>query len=531
MMINLSVSFYLSLKLKKLKPGYIILSLSVIFLFLTLRFDLDHIAKELLFKDQELLFQKETPYGNLVITQRGEQINFYENNVLLFYTNNIITNEEDVHYAMLQHSAPKNILLISGGISGTTLEILKYNIDKIDYVEINPWLIDIGKNYTTALKDEKINVINEDARLFIKNTRETYDVVLINLPEPSTAQINRFYTIEFFRELKKKLNKDAVISLSLMSTADYISDEARQINSVLFNTLKTAFKNILIVPGEKNYFLASDKDLSINIVQLIEEKGIENEYIMYYLDDQLLEERSIYITDNIDENADINRDFTPVSYHQQILYWLSYFKFNYWLLTGIFLIIIFFIVSRLSPVNLGLFTGGFAASSIEVLLLLSFQIIYGYVYQMIGIIITLFMAGIAAGALYRHIIFRNANIGNYIKVQFSIGGYSILLPFILLALKAGNVNYTIIHLVFFALTVIIALLIGMEFSLASKLQPRKISSIAAEIYSVDLLGSAIGALLVTAYLIPFLGIVKVGIIIGLLNIASGVVCFLKRGKI
>ncbi|MFH1319181.1 MAG: fused MFS/spermidine synthase [Bacteroidota bacterium] len=530
MIINLTVSFILSLKLKVLRPRYIILLLSFIFLFLTLYFNLDNISKNLLFKNQELIYQKDTPYGNLIITKSGEQENFYENNVLLFSTNNVIANEEDVHYAMLQHSNPENVLLISGGISGTTQEILKYNVNKIDYVEINPWLIDIGKNYTSALENKKINVINEDARLFIKNTSELYDIVLINLPEPGTAQINRFYTMEFFRELKKKLNKDAVISLRLMSTENYMSEEAGQIHSVIFNTLKTAFNNILIVPGEKNYFLASDKELKINVVQMIEKRGIENEYVQYYLDDQLLGDRSNYILSNLDVNADINKDFIPVSYHQQLLYWLSYFKFNYWFLTAVLLIVVLFIILRLNPVNLGLLTGGFAASSIEVLLLISFQIIYGYVYQMMGIIITLFMAGIAVGALYRHKILRIISVNNFIKIQFGIGLYSILLPFILLGLKTVSIDPVIIHLAFFLLTFFFALLIGMEFSLASKLQSGKISSIAAGIYSVDLLGSAIGALVVTAYLIPVLGIVQVGIIIGLLNFASGVVCFIKRKK-
>ena len=41
-----------------------------------------------------------------------------------------------------------------------------------------------------------------------------YDVVIIDLPDPSTAQINRFYTIEFFNELKKILNKGWVVSIS-----------------------------------------------------------------------------------------------------------------------------------------------------------------------------------------------------------------------------------------------------------------------------------------------------------------------------
>ncbi|GAI21730.1 unnamed protein product, partial [marine sediment metagenome] len=205
-----------------------------------------------------------------------------------------------------------------------------------------------------------------------------------NLPEPTTAQINRFYTIEFFNELKRVLNKDAVVSLSLMSTANYVSDEARQINSVLYNTLKKVFNSILIVPGEKNYFLVSAQKLDINIAEMIEEKGIDNIYVnQYYLDDELLKQRSDFIINNLDKSAALNKDFSPVSYYQQLLYWLSYFKFNYWILAIIILIVLILIISRQNPISIGMFTGGFAASSIEVVLLISFQIIYGYVMQCI----------------------------------------------------------------------------------------------------------------------------------------------------
>jgi len=529
MIIDLFIAFVLTYKWKTIFARLLAVVLSCIFLFLTIYFNLDNVSRKFLFKEQELLFHKDTPYGNLVITKTGDQVNFYENNVLLFTTHNTTANEEAVHYAMVQHPDPQNVLLISGGISGTTTEILKYKVKNIDYVEINPWLIEIGENFTSALTDKKINVINQDARLFIKKTSNFYNVVLINLPEPVTAQINRYYTLEFFKELKKILTSDGLISLSLMSTADYVSEEANMVNSVIYNTLKTVFENIIIIPGENNYFLASDRKLNINIAHLIEERGIENVYVnRYYLDDQLLAERSRYILQNMEQDTQLNKDFSPVSYYWQIRYWLSYFETSYWILAGISLILIIYIISRLNPISLGLFSGGFAASSIELLLLISFQIIYGYVYQMIGIIITIFMGGLAIGSLYRHKIIPNVHINNYFSIQFGIGIYSILLPFILILLKSVNIYPYIIHFIFFSLTFIIALLIGIEFSLASKLQSRRISTIAAELYSVDLLGSAIGALLVTAFLIPILGIIKVCIIIGLLNFGSGLVTFIKR---
>ncbi len=531
MVFNIIVVYILSIRYNKITPRIFLFVLSLGLLVGEFQWNLDEITRKFLFKDQQLLYYKDTPYGNLTITQKGEQKNFYENNALLFSTNDPTMNEEAVHYAMIQHPNPKRVLLISGGISGTIDEILKYNIDKIDYVEINPWLINVGKNYSTTLFNQKVNIINQDARLFVKNTSESYDVVLVNLPDPTTAQLNRYYTVEFFKELKSKLNKDAVVSFGLSSSADYLSEEARHVKSIIYNSLRTVFNNIIIIAGIKDYFLVSNADLDIHIGRMIEQKGINNLYVnKYYLDDTILEQRNKFILSNLSSSTKLNEDFSPVSYYSQLLLWLSYFGFNYWIAASIFVIILIITLSRLSPITIGMFTGGFAASSIEVVLLITFQIMYGYVYQMLGIIIMIFMAGLAVGSLYRKKIIRNADINMYVGIQLSIGVYAAVLPLFLLFLKTATFSAGVLYVAFFLPTFIIAVLIGMEFSIASYIQKGTIASVASQLYGIDLIGSAIGALLMTAFLIPLMGVVNVCFVIGVLNFISGFISFMNRRK-
>ena len=196
--------------------------------------------------------------------------------------------------------------------------------------------------------------------MFLKKTTNHYDIALINVPPPFTAQLNRFYTIEFFSSLKKHLNNDAVISLSLISTADYVTKEAGELNFVLYNTLKKVFKNVLIVPGEKNYFVASDKPLNINIAELFSKQSTvnsrlsTNKYVnQYYIDDELLKQRSDFIFNSISHQQPassyqplINKDFSPVAYYLQLQYWLSYFShqpsaFSHQLIIRVFCVLCF----------------------------------------------------------------------------------------------------------------------------------------------------------------------------------------------
>ncbi len=112
----------------------------------------------------------------------------------------------------------------------------------------------------------------------------------------------------------------------------------------------------------------------------------------------------------------------------------------------------------------------------------------------------------------------DADIKMYVVIQFSIGLYAIILPFFIL------------HTAFFSATFIIAALIGIEFSIASFLQKGTITSVASQLYGIDLIGSAIGALIVTAILIPLIGVMNVCFVIGILNFISGFISFMNRRK-
>ena len=530
--INFLAAIFLSIKTNIKVPGIII---SIVFLFclsIVIKFDLEGTSLKYLYKGQNIIYTKENQYGKLLVSKTDNQLNFYENGVTLYSTNNIIENEESVHYAMIQHVNPKKILLISGGISGKIQEILKYNVSKIDYLELNPAIIDLGYLTETIPKNIKLNIINKDARYFIKKTKNKYDVALINMPEPITSRINRYYTFEFFSELKKKLNPKAVISISLNSSQNYLSKEEINANSIILNTLKTCFDNIIIIPGNKNYYLASDAKLNHQITKLVADKQIVNEYVNdNYLDDELLIQRSKYIFNSLLTDSKINKDFKPLSYYRQLILWMSYFKDNVLIIAILVLLVLIFILLKINIISLGLCAGGFAASSSEVIILISFQIIYGYVYNILGIIVTLFMAGIAIGSFLMPKFFKILNKNLFIIIQFCIGIFSILLPLIIITCNSFDFAIAILHSIFYILTLIISVMTGFQFAIATKIRKSKIPSLAAESYSSDLLGSAVGALLTSALLIPLLGIINVGLIIGLLNIICSIIILLKKNRI
>lgn len=532
LILNLFVAVWINLRYRKIM---VIIAFSVIVVLvsgLTFFFRFDRFVKGFLYPNQEIVYLKETPYGNLAVTKIGEQHNFYENQVLLFNTLNFIANEEAVHYAMVQHRNPQNILVISGGVSGIIQEILKYPVGKVDYLEINPWLVKTGELFYKKLEDSRIQIYNKDARLFLRDNHGPYDIILVNLPAPSTTNLNRYYTIEFFRQLESCMSPDGVVSMDLPSTGNYASEEANIVNSLIFNTLKKVFANVILIPGEKNFYLASNNTVGFNITGKIEEMNIENQYVnRYYLDDTLILNRSNFFMAQLDKNAGINRDFEPSAYFHQISSWLSYYKFNMWAFGGIvFLVMIIFMI-RLNAVQVGMFAGGFAASSSEMILLIAFQIIYGYVYLMTGIIIAVFMGGLTLGAIIGRKIIKTPGPFSYSSNQLAIGLFALLLPLLINVAKPITGHQYIVHSLFLVLTLLISFLVGSLFSIASRIQKGNVSAVTASIYSSDLAGSAFGALIVSAFLIPLIGLAKVSITVGLFNILCAGITWANRKRL
>ncbi|MDD5634421.1 MAG: fused MFS/spermidine synthase, partial [Candidatus Omnitrophica bacterium] len=225
---------------------------------------IDKKSKKFLWTGFDVVASGDSIYGNVTLTKQGDQLSFYENGLHLYTVPDPLYAEESVHYAMLESVEPQEVLLIGGGIGGQLSEILKYSVKSIDYVELDPMLIDMAKDLLnekdrSVLSDKRVNIIHQDGRFYIKNTKKKYDVVIISLGDPYTAQLDRFYSTGFFRELREKLKKGAVVSFALTSSENYVSGEMRDYFQSIYLSLRECFPERLIIPGDTAYFLASNE--------------------------------------------------------------------------------------------------------------------------------------------------------------------------------------------------------------------------------------------------------------------------------
>lgn len=481
------------------------------------------------YPNQVVEVSKDSPYGNIVITRRGKMWSVYNNNVLLFDSENFMTDEETVHFAMVQHPHPSHVLLVSGGIPGQLEELKKYQLTSIDYVEDNRWLWGLMKDSLDKIMTKNMTLYKTDPQFFIRKTNNKYDVVLLNLQSPSTLQSNRFYTVEFFSQLKEKLNREAVITFGLPAPVNYLNDEAVSVNSTLYVTLKKVFNNVIIIPGEKNYFIASDSPLTYNIAEAIQQRGIQNRYVNSdYINDRSLKYRGETILSSLDQSAKINTNMKPLLYRQQVSYWLSFFKGKYWWMALVAGIMAFFIFLKGSIPSKAMFISGFSATGMELLLLFGLQVFYGNIYLLTSFVFSGFMAGMAAGS-FIGLRIKNVKKRDYLLTnQLTIGFFTILTGLLLFSPKMALLQPYLVYTCFLAATVVTGLLTGFQFTQASLVTKGHYGQIPAKTYSYDLVGSAFGALATTLYMVPGWGIHASVIIIGSMNILFGIVLTLKK---
>jgi spermidine synthase len=217
------------------------------------------------------VYYENSVYGNISVTQRGEQFNFYESGLPMFSVPNpdISFNEEVIHFGMLYHPSPKKVLLIGSGIGGTLEQIFKHPVDEVHYAELDPLIIEAAMEYSplsflSPLNDPRMTVKHVDGRFLVKNVDETYDIVIVALPAPSTLQLNRLYTKEFYAEVASRLKLNGIFSTVIPSSETYLSRELVSHNRCIYETLNSVFDNVLIVPGDYNIMLASVGDQLIN---------------------------------------------------------------------------------------------------------------------------------------------------------------------------------------------------------------------------------------------------------------------------
>jgi spermidine synthase len=523
-------------------------------------------------------------YGRIVTTRTGTQSSIYENGLLVASSPNRLAAEEAVHLAMIEHPSPRSVLLLGGGLGGSIAEILKHPaVLTLDYVELDPHLIREaiavdGRALTTGLNDTRVSTVFTDARLFVKQLSSgTYDVVIVNVPDPTTAFLNRFYTEEFFREVSVALSPGGLVAISATSSENYVGDELARFLECVRRTMSEVFDSVVLFPGDPCHILATmDGNLitrdAVEISRRVDERRLDVVHFRdYYLRDRLRPERIASLEDAVQRaDAPINHDLAPAGYLLSLVLWNRHFGSTPRIFSSaaaVFTLKNAFAVGALalaltlapaalvrlrrrrftraatagdqaddlawiafrSAVVLAIIVVGFTEMSLEIGAIIAFQSLYGYVYRDLALITAAFMGGLATGGWAgSRMARRRTDLSPFVVLQAGICFLPLLFASAVRAISELPPESLVDWAAFFPIVVVAsALLAGAQFPMAAAIYASRrspgrpgagsIRVTGGRLYAADLFGAALGATAAAVFLLPVMGLQEAMKALGVLN--------------
>ncbi len=516
-------------------------------------------------KGLEVVHYENSVYGNITVTKRGEQFTFFTDGIpsITAPVPDIASIEDFVHFPMLLHENPASVLVLGSGTGGMIYEILKHPVTHVHYVELDPLLLRLAQKFRTPLtetelSDKRVMIHYTDARFFVNRTRGPFDVVFIGLSSPQDLRTNRLFSHEFFSVAKRKMGPDGIIVLGLPGSLTYISPELRNLNGCIWETLRSVYRYVRIIPGDTNLYVASNSETLLSVtpeelLRRLKERKIKTSlFTGFYLEHRLHERWLKWFSKSMEgKRTNINSDFRPLGVYFSLSYWSALFSpyvagvLNWFAglsipLGGAGVALFTFLLGTLIlkwraasgiSVPYAILASGFAAMIFDLAIIFTFQTFYGYVYHQIGLLVAVFMVGVALSSQWM-----NSRIGRMRKKRFLFlwleGGmiiFSLSLPFVF-SLPSHHLEKTPIYLLaygsFFLMSFLAGASIGLQFPLASSvcltLPTRGVSvgRTAAVLYGADLLGGFWGGLLGGVVLLPILGLTGTCLSIAMIKASS-----------
>ncbi|CAL2105258.1 Polyamine aminopropyltransferase 2 [Tenacibaculum sp. 190524A02b] len=229
------------------------------------------------YKDK-VVYSAQSKYQKIVLTEWKNENWLYLNGNLQFCSiDEEMYHEPLVHPIMQVHPNPQKVLILGGGDGCAVRELLKYpSVDKIDMVDLDPNMTDLGKNNPIlininegSMNSEKLTIYNKDAYVHLEqDNRSFYDVIIIDLPDPRSVELGRLYSHEFYTLCKRKLRPNGLIITQ--SGSPYFATKAfhcidKTLQSAGFTTIP--MHNQIISMGEWGWIIGT-KNKNISKEQL-----------------------------------------------------------------------------------------------------------------------------------------------------------------------------------------------------------------------------------------------------------------------
>ena len=218
----------------------------------------------------EIIFARDTRYQHIVLTRFKDDIRLFLNSHLQFSSRDEYRYHEAlIHPGLSAVPVLRHVLVLGGGDGLAVREILKYpQIESITLVDLDPEMTRLFSTLPmlTALNhksfsSQKVHIINADAFPWIDTNTDSFDFIVIDLPDPTNYSLGKLYTTAFYKAVARHLSTQGL--MVVQSTSPMF---ARDSYWCIATTLKQAglktYPYHVYVPsfGEWGYVIAGTRE-------------------------------------------------------------------------------------------------------------------------------------------------------------------------------------------------------------------------------------------------------------------------------
>jgi spermidine synthase len=169
------------------------------------------------YKVEKVLFSGKSDFQSVDVVETKGYGKMLLNDGLVMVTerDEFIYHDMIAHVPLFVHPNPKNVLIIGGGDGGSAREVLRHsNVEKCTMVEIDKMVVDACKEFipqtSKDLNHPKMNLLIADGLDFVKNTKEKFDVILVDSTDP-IGPAQPLFGKEFYQDIFNCLNVDGLV--------------------------------------------------------------------------------------------------------------------------------------------------------------------------------------------------------------------------------------------------------------------------------------------------------------------------------
>lgn len=487
-----------------------------------------------------LVAARMTPYQHIAVARLGRQRIVLRNGVVAGSYPDEAGNARVAALTMVEHPAARDVLVIGSLATGLARHLLAWGPQTLHWIDDDAVATDLLRRHLlpgdgAALADPRLRRVKGDPRALLARLPHSarFDVIAVLDARPVTALGNRLFTREVYRVLRAQLRPGGVFVTRLGGMSQTHAAPDAGLAATVYRSLRSVFRRVLVLPGSTRWFFAGDERTPLTSDGSELARRLRRSSALPGLEPDALRRRwtaeGVRLLREQLERAEVwdNSDARPVAYFQGLLRrieqtdaslarWLAGLRragLLFWLAPLLLLLLLRLHYVAGQPAGLGLrrvnaifglLALGAISMALYLLLLFAFQSRQGAVFEQVGLVGALFMAGIAGGGRWAQ-----RGQGRWRRALLPLlvlAGLLTLLPALVSASSPGaTAGLAIFYLLFgvggAACGGLLPLLVA---ELAAEAEPT--AALASTLEGADHLGGAAAALLAGTLCLPLLGL-------------------------